>query len=253
MWKTRLLVLKGLVYVSNLAVEALEITLSLRELNPNEEYNDSYYTSFTYENLASAIPWITESLQTINENTASGIDQSTDFVSDQIGKGTEYVAGLIGTPQNSRRLVESGINPNDTLHARLDDIEGSLHSMSNEIKDIGEKICSGKPNRGKASKKSKKKKNNLFDQAKVVDEESDGPGRDRLLRTSLGRQIEEAKTEPQNEKIGRLENKLDTVAASQNAQNEKMDILELKMDNLERKVDTLSSLMMQLLDATQQE
>ena len=203
---------RAVVYEVNLLVEALQLALTQRSISPNEVYNDSYYTTSTYNNLAKAIPWITESLQTMNTNIASGIDQSTD-----------HVAGLIGTPQSSRRLGDSSIHPGgETLFQRLEHIDDKLNTMSDDMKEIGEAIGSGpqKPNRGKASKKSKKKKN-MFDQAEVEDEEHEGPGRDRLLLTSLGKQIE-AKIDSQNEKIGRLEDKLDKVAASQ---NEKIDIL----------------------------
>ena len=241
---------KGAVFVTNLLEEALGLWMQKLAFPGKYQWDQYYYTVSTWTNLQSLSDWMTQSLQTMNTNVASVIDQSTDFVAD-----------LIGHPPPDGNLVPY---PRGTLNERFDYIEQLLNTMSNDMKEIGEAIGTQKPNRGKASKKSKKKKNNLFDQAKVVDEESDGPGRDRLLRTSLGRQIEEAKIEPQNEKIGRLENKLDTVAA---LQNEKMDNLERKvdkvaasqnaqnekMDNLERKVDALSSLMMQLLDATQQE
>jgi len=55
--------MKGLVYVSNLLQEALGIALGQMSLTPNEEYNDSYYTKYTYENLEGIYDWITQALQ----------------------------------------------------------------------------------------------------------------------------------------------------------------------------------------------
>jgi len=252
--------MKVLVYAANVAVGALQTTLGQMSITPNEEFNDSYYTTSTYKNLALAIPWITQSLQTINENIPSGISQGSDYVAGQIDEGTRYVSGLIGTPPTSRRLQDSISYPKDTLHQRLDFIDDFLAAMANDIVDIGEAIGfeAQETNRGKASKKSKKKKKkNMF--AQVEDEEHEGRGQDRLLQASLGKKVE-AKIDSQNEKIGRLENKMGELAASQ---NEKISRLENKMsevaasqnekiNNLEVKIDALSGLMAQLLDATQQ-
>ncbi|EJK59732.1 hypothetical protein THAOC_20011 [Thalassiosira oceanica] len=261
LWKTGMAVMKVLVYAANLAVGALQTTVGQMSLTANDEYNDSYYTTSTYQNLALAIPWITQSLQTINENIPNGINQGSDYVAGQIDEGTRYVSGLIGTPTTSRRLQDSSSSyPRDTLHQRLDFIDDVLAAMANDIIDIGEAngFEAQETNRGKASKKAKKKEKNMF--AQVEDEEHERPGQDRLLRASLGKQIE-AKIDSQNEKmdkleasqnekIGRLENKMDKLEASQ---NEKMENLEAKMDNLEVKIDVLSGLMAQFLDATQQQ
>jgi len=235
-------VMKVLVYAANVAVGALQTTLGQMSITPNEEFNDSYYTTSTYKNLALAIPWITQSLQTINENIPSGISQGSDYVAGQIDEGTRYVSGLIGTPPTSRRLQDSISYPKDTLHQRLDFIDDFLAAMANDIVDIGEAIGfeAQETNRGKASKKAKKKKKNMF--AQVEDEEHERPGQDRLLRASSGKQIE-AKIDSQNEKMDKLEA----------SQNEKMENLEVKMDNLEVKIDVLSGLMAQFLDATQQQ
>ncbi|EJK63594.1 hypothetical protein THAOC_15735 [Thalassiosira oceanica] len=260
LWKTGMAVMKVLVYAANVAVGALQTTLGQMSITPNEEFNDSYYTNSTYYNLALAIPWITQSLQTINENIPNGINQGSDYVAGQIDEGTRYVSGLIGTPPTSRRLQDSISYPKDTLHQRLDFIDDFLAAMANDIVDIGEAIGfeAQETNRGKASKKSKKKKKkNMF--AQVEDEEHEGRGQDRLLQASLGKKVE-AKIDSQNEKIGRLENKMGELAASQ---NEKISRLENKMsevaasqnekiNNLEVKIDALSGLMAQLLDATQQ-
>ncbi|EJK71698.1 hypothetical protein THAOC_06837 [Thalassiosira oceanica] len=245
---------KALLYTSNLAVEALSMTLSQLSLTPNDEYNESYYTESTWTNLQSAIPWITQSLQTINKNLANGIDQ-----------GTQYVADQIGTPNSasSRRLRENGSSyPKDTLHQRLEYIEDLLGVMSNDltdmsnaslqqtniildyIKDLGEAggLETKQTNRGKkakTSKKSKKKQQNLFTQAKVDDEENKGPDQDRLLQqVSLSEKIE-AKIDS---KIGHLENNM----------SKKIGHLEDKIGHLEIKMDKLEDLILSLLDATQQ-
>ena len=241
--------MKGLVYVSNLLQEALGIALGQMSLTPNDEYNDSYYTKYTYENLESLYDWITSSLQTINTNTASGINQGTQYLSDQIGTPTATGA--------SRRLQGSGIShPRDTLHQRFEYIEHFLDAMSNDITNIGaavglktQETSKGKAetNRGKTAKTAKKKKKNLFGQ----DDKHVGPGQDRLLQVSLSKQIE-AKIDSQNDKMDKLEDlenmmnklevKMDKLEASQNE----------KMDKLEVKIDALSGLMAQLLGATQQ-
>ncbi|EJK70191.1 hypothetical protein THAOC_08471, partial [Thalassiosira oceanica] len=101
LWGTSMAVMKVLVYAANLAVGALQTTVGQMSLTANDEYNDSYYTTSTYKNLALAIPWITQSLQTINENIPGGINQSSDYVAGQIHEGTRYVSGLIGTPPTS--------------------------------------------------------------------------------------------------------------------------------------------------------
>ena len=235
--------MKLTLYTTNLLEEAIGLYMQTVAFPGKYQWNQYYYTMSTYNNLALAIPWITESLQTMNTNVASGIDQSTDFV-----------AGLIGTPQNNRRLGDSDTSRGNTLFQRLDNIDDQLGLMSNDIEEISDAIGSGtqKPNRGKSGKKSKKKKN-MFDQAKVEEEGHEWPGRDRLLRTSLVKQIE-AKIDSQNEKIGRidekigrLEDKLDKVAASQ---NEKIDKVAASQNE---KMDRLETLMMQLLDVAQQE
>mmetsp|Transcript_27072 Transcript_27072/g.61710 ORF Transcript_27072/g.61710 Transcript_27072/m.61710 type:complete len:1967 (+) Transcript_27072:236-6136(+) len=242
LWKTGMAVMKVLVYAANVAVGALQTTLGQMSITPNEEFNDSYYTTYTYKNLKATIPWVTQSLITINENVANGINQGTDYVAGQIEEGTRSVSGLIGTPPTSRRLQDSISYPKDTLHQRLDFIDDFLAAMANDIVDIGEAIGfeAQETNRGKASKKAKKKKKNMF--AQVEDEEHERPGQDRLLRASSGKQIE-AKIDSQNEKMDKLEA----------SQNEKMENLEVKMDNLEVKIDVLSGLMAQFLDATQQQ
>ena len=220
-------IMKGLLYATNLAVEALALTLGQLSPTPNDTYNDSYYNKATYQNLAAAIPWITQSLQTMNTNSANEIDQSTDYLSGEIDKGANYVAGLIGTP--GRRLQDSGNSyPKDTLHHRLEYIEDFLAVMSNYINNIGEAVGlkTGEANRGKTAKKTKTKKNNLFAESKAEDEEKDGPGRDRLLQASL---------------IGQIEDKIDS----------KIGHLETKIDNLEDKMDKLENLILSLLDTTQ--
>ncbi|EJK74968.1 hypothetical protein THAOC_03325, partial [Thalassiosira oceanica] len=126
LWKWRMLVVRGLLFVANLAVEAMSLIVGQKSLSPNEEYNDSYYTKSTWTNLEAAIPWMTQSLQTINTNLASGIDQ-----------GTSHIADKIGTPKDARAirsLGESGISyPKDTLHSRLEYIEDFLVVISNDI------------------------------------------------------------------------------------------------------------------------
>ncbi|EJK46009.1 hypothetical protein THAOC_35347, partial [Thalassiosira oceanica] len=227
---------KALLYTSNLVVEALSMTLGQLSLTPNDEYNDSYYTESTWTNLQKTIPWITQSLQTINTNLASGINQGTQYVSDQIGTPTAT---------GSRSLRENGVSyPKDTLHSRLEYIEDFLEVMLNDftdmssaINDIGEAvgIKTQEPNRGKSAKKSKKKNKNMY-------EDNMWPGgQDRLLQVSLSEQIE-AKIDS---KIGHLENNIN----NKNGHLEnKMDKLENKMDKLENKMDLILS----LLDTTQQ-
>ncbi|EJK54959.1 hypothetical protein THAOC_25366, partial [Thalassiosira oceanica] len=99
-----------------------------------------------------------------------------------------------------------------------------------------------RPTRGKkakTSKKSKKKQQNLFTQAKVDDEENKGPDQDRLLQqVSLSEKIE-AKIDS---KIGHLENNM----------SKKIGHLEDKIDKIENKMDKLEDLILSLLDATQQ-
>ena len=218
LWKWKLLVVKGILYISNLAVEALSMALSQLSLTPNEAYNDLYYSQSTWTNLQATIPWLTQSLQTINTNLASGINQ-----------GTQYLADLIGTPDptgSGRRLRDNGIlYEQDTLFSMLDDMQTSLDDMSDDINNMS---CNEEKSRGKTAKKSKKAKNkpqSLFDQAKVDDEEKKGPGQNRLLRV-MSEQIEA--------KIGHLENKVDT--------------LENKIGKLEDKMD----LILNLLGATKQ-
>jgi len=252
--------MKGLLYATNLVVQALAIALSQLSPTPNDTYNNSYYNKATYQNLAAAIPWITQSLQTMNTNSANEINQSTD-----------YVAGLIGTPPTTstptgRRLEDSGNSyPKDTLHHRFEYIEDFLAVMSNDINDIGEAvgIKTGETNGGKTAKKAKTKKNNLFAESKAEDEENDGPGRDRLLQVSLTKQIEdkidskighlESKIDS---KIGHLESKIDSkIGHLESNIDKKIDSkighLETKIDNLEDKMDKLENLILSLLDTTQ--
>ena len=232
-------IMKWLLHTSNLAVGALQAALNQFTLSPNDAYDQYYYTKYTYENLENIYKWSTQSLQTINTNVANGINQ-----------GTDYVAGLIGTPPTSRRLQDSGVSyPKDTLHQRFGYIEDFLGVMSNDINDIGVAIGlkTQESNRGKTAKiaKKKKKNENLFAQAKAEDEEHKEPGLDRLLQVSLGKQIE-AKIDSHYEKIGHLEDKMD----------KKIGHLEDKMDekigHLENKIDKLEDLILRLLDATQQ-
>ena len=216
-----MMITKLAVYGSNLLVGALQTTVGQLSPTPNDEYNDSYYTKYTYENLEDMYNWITQALQTMNTNIATGINQGSDYVSEKIDKGTQHVAGLIGTPPTSTV----------TLYERLEYIENFLGVMSNDINNIGDVIGiktqeTLETNRGKTAKsaqKKKKKKNNLFPRANVEDEQDEGSGQDRLLQVSLIKQIEE-KIDSQNEKIG----------------------------HLEVKIDALSGLMAQILDATQQ-
>ena len=129
------------------------------------------------------------------------------------------------------------------INERFEYMEDFLCVMSNDINNIGEAISlkAEETSRGKTAKTKKMKKKmkqNLFSQAKSVeDEENGGLGRDRLLQVSLSKQVE-AKIDSQNGKIDKLEAKMDKFEASQ--------------DKLEVKIDALSGLMARLLDATQQ-
>ena len=111
------------------------------------------------------------------------------------------------------------------MNERFEYMEDFLGVMSKGIINIvGEfGLKTQETNRGKTAKKAKTKKKNLFDQAEVQDDEHEGPSQDRLLQVSLSKRIE-AKIDSQNE----------------------------KMDKLEVKIDALSGLMAQLLGATQQ-
>ena len=109
-------VMKWLLHTSNLAVSALQIALNQGTLSPNDVYSTYYYTKYTYENLEGIYDWITQALQTMNTNIATGVNQGTQYLADQIGTSTAASA--------SRRLQGNGPTyPKDTLHQRLEYIE----------------------------------------------------------------------------------------------------------------------------------
>ena len=98
--------------------------------------------------------------------------------------------------------------------------------------DINNMSCNQENNRGKTAKASKKakKKQNLFDQAMVDDEEKISPGQNRLLLRVMSEQIE-AKIDSKvallenniNKKIDKLEDKMDLILSLLGATNQKLE------------------------------
>ena len=176
MWKVGMDILKGILYVSNLAVEALSLAMSQLSLTPNQAYNGYYYSMYTFQNLAVFQSWVSQSLQTMNTNLASGIDQGTQYIADQIG--TPNPPGP--NPPGPGRRLNGASKDRQTLFSMLGEIGASLKEMSDDINNMS---CNQENNRGKTAKASKKakKKQNLFDQAMVDDEEKISPGQNRLL------------------------------------------------------------------------
>ena len=112
---------------------------------------------------------------------------------------------------------------------RLGEIGASLKEMSDDINNMS---CNQENNRGKTAKASKKakKKQNLFDQAMVDDEEKISPGQNRLLLRVMSEQIE-AKIDSKvallenniNKKIDKLEDKMDLILSLLGATNQKLE------------------------------
>ena len=135
----------GIMLGFNVAVSSLDSWYTHATLGPDEQYDQYYYAKYTYENLNLLQPWLVQSLNTMNQNTADTINQQTDHL--------------------DTTIQISCVSGQTAMRERFDVVDAALETITKTIGSYEVK----KPNRGKANKADKKK--NIFLQA--ADESQD--------------------------------------------------------------------------------